>query len=116
MFLGAIPGLLVIGAFFLIVTGLYAINFRVWKIEGAEGNPVITGTQDDIIFLRLGVPNFHKLSLENKILAYHLTQAAIAGAHVATMPWNILQAMVKHPLTDIGIERFLADSRKYSSV
>jgi transaldolase len=49
-------------------------------------------------------------------LPTHVTAAALAGAHVATLPWNVLQAMVKHPLTDIGIERFLADSRKYSSV
>jgi transaldolase len=49
-------------------------------------------------------------------LPTHVTQAALAGAHIATMPWPVMQAMVKHPLTDIGIERFLADSRKYSSV
>ena len=49
-------------------------------------------------------------------LPTHVTEAALAGAHVATMPWSVMQAMVKHPLTDIGIERFLADSRKYSAV
>ena len=46
----------------------------------------------------------------------HVTQAALAGAHIATMPFSVLQAMIKHPLTDTGIERFLADSRKYASV
>jgi transaldolase len=49
-------------------------------------------------------------------LPTHVTEAALAGAHVATLPWGVMQAMVKHPLTDIGIERFLADSRKYSAV
>ena len=41
----------------------------------------------------------------------HVTQAAMLGAHVATMPFKVLQQMFKHPLTDIGIEKFLADWR-----
>lgn len=39
----------------------------------------------------------------------HVTQAAKAGAHIATCPYAVLDRMVKHPLTDQGIERFLAD-------
>jgi transaldolase len=39
-------------------------------------------------------------------------QAAKAGAHIATIPFKVLQQMVKHPLTDAGIERFLADWAK----
>jgi len=42
----------------------------------------------------------------------HVTQSALAGADIATVPHNILKAMVKHPLTDIGIERFLEDWKK----
>ena len=42
----------------------------------------------------------------------HVTQAAIAGAHIGTMPFKVLEGMYKHPLTDIGIERFMADYRK----
>jgi len=41
----------------------------------------------------------------------HVTQAAMLGAHVATMPFKVLQQMFQHPLTDIGIEKFLADWR-----
>lgn len=44
----------------------------------------------------------------------HVTQAALAGAHIATVPYPVLQKMIKHPLTDIGIERFLADWKKVS--
>jgi transaldolase len=40
-------------------------------------------------------------------------QAAQAGAPIATLPFAVLQAMVRHPLTDVGIERFLADSERY---
>lgn len=39
----------------------------------------------------------------------HVTQAAKAGAHIATLPYKILQELTYHPLTDAGIERFLAD-------
>lgn len=39
----------------------------------------------------------------------HVTQAALAGAHIATCPYGVLDRCTKHPLTDQGIERFLAD-------
>ncbi len=39
----------------------------------------------------------------------HVTMAALAGAHIATVPFSVLQAMIKHPMTDLGIERFLKD-------
>jgi transaldolase len=39
----------------------------------------------------------------------HVIDAAKAGVHICTVPWKVLQLMVKHPLTDIGVERFLAD-------
>jgi transaldolase len=39
----------------------------------------------------------------------HVTQAAMAGAHIGTMPYKVLTSLVKHPLTDQGIEKFLAD-------
>ena len=39
----------------------------------------------------------------------HCVAAAKAGAHIATIPYNILMQMIRHPLTDIGVARFLAD-------
>jgi len=39
----------------------------------------------------------------------HVVRAAELGAHVATLPFNILRQMLCHPLTDIGLEKFLAD-------
>lgn len=39
----------------------------------------------------------------------HVVEAAMAGAHIATVPYKVLKQMLNHPLTDIGIERFLAD-------
>jgi transaldolase len=42
----------------------------------------------------------------------HVVDAALAGAHVATMPFSVLEQLVKHPLTEIGIKRFLEDWNK----
>lgn len=39
----------------------------------------------------------------------HMVQAAKVGAHIATAPYKVYQQMLKHPLTDAGIQRFLAD-------
>jgi len=44
----------------------------------------------------------------------HCTAAAKAGAHIATVPYNVLTQMIRHPLTDIGISRFLADWQQVS--
>lgn len=45
-------------------------------------------------------------SIRNPI---HVVNAALLGAHIATIPMNVIRQMIKHPLTDLGIERFLKD-------
>lgn len=56
--------------------------------------------------------------LKTKVLAasirhpLHMLQCALAGADVATVPFNVIQQFMKHPLTDVGIEKFLADYKK----
>jgi transaldolase len=42
----------------------------------------------------------------------HIREAALLGAHVATMPYKVLEQLLKHPLTDIGLKRFLEDWQK----
>ena len=42
----------------------------------------------------------------------HVTECALAGADIATVPFAVIEAMTKHPLTDAGIERFQEDYRK----
>ena len=42
----------------------------------------------------------------------HVVDAAKAGADVATMPFDVFSKLVKHPLTDLGLEKFLADWNK----
>ncbi|MDQ3871442.1 MAG: fructose-6-phosphate aldolase [Chloroflexota bacterium] len=56
--------------------------------------------------------------LESEVLAAslrhprHVTEAALAGAHVATLPFKVIQQMVHHPLTDKGIKSFREDWEK----
>ena len=42
----------------------------------------------------------------------HVVESALIGADIATVPFAVIEKMIKHPLTDIGIERFLADWEK----
>ncbi|NLA27664.1 MAG: fructose-6-phosphate aldolase, partial [Firmicutes bacterium] len=42
----------------------------------------------------------------------HIPAVALAGAHIATIPFKVLRQMFNHPLTDKGIERFLSDWEK----
>jgi transaldolase len=41
----------------------------------------------------------------------HVVEAALAGGHICTMPFSIFQQMVKHPLTDSGLKKFLAEAQ-----
>jgi transaldolase len=45
----------------------------------------------------------------------HVVDAALAGADIATMPYDVFTKLVKHPLTDLGLERFQADWRSLQS-
>jgi transaldolase len=42
----------------------------------------------------------------------HVVQAGMLGADVATIPFKVLEQLYKHPLTDSGLEKFLADWKK----
>jgi transaldolase len=74
--------------------------------------------QDGMIVIRelAEIVAIHELDTE--VLAasmrnpLHMTQAALAGAHVATVPFKVLQQMVHHPLTTSGIVQFRADWEK----
>ena len=58
---------------------------------------------------------FNVQGIETEIIAasirnpLHVTDAARLGCDIATVPYNVIEQMTKHPLTDIGIERFLKD-------
>lgn len=75
--------------------------------------------QDGMEVVRESVDIFDQYHLPAQVLAAslrhprHVIDAARIGAQIATLPYSLLKAMVKHPLTDVGIERFLADSQAY---
>jgi len=74
--------------------------------------------QDGMIVIRELVDIVTIHDLDTEVLAasirnpVHMTQAALAGAHVATLPFKVLQQMVHHPLTDKGIKQFRDDWEK----
>jgi transaldolase len=74
--------------------------------------------QDGMIVIRELAEIFAIHEIESEILSasirhpLHVTQSALAGAHIATMPMKVLQQMVRHPLTDKGIATFRADWEK----
>ena len=71
--------------------------------------------QEGMNLVREIVEIFDIYAIETEVIAasirhpLHVTEAALAGAHVATIPFNVLAQMAKHPLTDIGIDKFLKD-------
>jgi transaldolase len=71
--------------------------------------------QDGMEVIRELVSIVEMHDLESEVLAAsirhprHVTEAALAGSHVATIPFKVLQQMVRHPLTDKGIVQFRKD-------
>ena len=61
---------------------------------------------------------FNNYDIETEIIAasirntVHVTECALAGADIATVPYAVIEQMTKHPLTDQGIEKFQADYKK----
>ena len=58
---------------------------------------------------------FDNYSIETEVLVasvrhpMHVVEAALMGADIATMPFKVITQLIKHPLTDVGLERFLKD-------
>ncbi len=68
--------------------------------------------------IRTIVTIFHNYNIQTEIIAasirnpIHVIDCALAGADIATVPYSVLEQMTRHPLTDAGIEKFIADSMK----
>lgn len=64
---------------------------------------------------------YDNYDFETEILAasirhpMHVTEAALAGADVATMPFSVIRQLLEHPLTDRGLQRFLDDWEEYQA-
>jgi len=78
--------------------------------------------QDGMAVVRDIVGIFDRYHFPTQVLAaslrhpLHVVQAAQAGAHIATMPYSVLRSMFKHPLTDVGMQKFLEDARRAAKV
>jgi len=92
------------------------------KLGATYVSPFI-GRLDDISQVGMDVIRqireiFDNYGLKTQILTasvrhpVHVLEAALAGSDVATMPFKVFEMLVKHPLTDIGNEKFLADWKK----
>jgi transaldolase len=74
--------------------------------------------QDGIGLIEEIAAMFAVQAIETKVLAasirnpVHITKAALAGADICTMPYKVFKQLVSHPLTDKGVEGFLADWAK----
>lgn len=72
-------------------------------------------SQPGIDLIETIVQIFENFGLETEIIAasirnpIHVTDCALAGADIATVPYNVIEQMTKHPLTTQGIEKFQAD-------
>jgi|SRR5690625_610876 len=72
---------------------------------GHNGMELVATISD--IFSRFDIPTqIIAASIRHPL---HVTEAALNGAHIATIPYSVLDQLVKHPLTDKGIEQFLSD-------
>lgn len=103
------------------VTLIFSANQALLAAEaGASYVSPFLGRMDDISqpgidLIRTIADIFHIYGYETEIIAasirstIHVTDCALAGAHIATVPYGVLTQMIRHPLTDQGIEKFQKD-------
>lgn len=97
-------------ALFAAKAGAYIVSPFVGRLDDISS--------DGMALIRDIVQVFRNYRFETQVLVasirgpMHVVEAARAGADIATMPASVLQLLLKHPLTDIGIERFLKDWQK----
>jgi transaldolase len=74
--------------------------------------------QDGMNLVEQIVTIYDNYDFETEVLAasirspLHVVQAAMIGAHCATMPIGVIRLLLRHPLTDAGLEKFLSDAKK----
>ena len=85
---------------------------------GASYVSPFLGRLDDISVVGAELEMFAVSGIETQVIAasirnpIHVTECALAGADIATVPYKVIEQMTHHPLTDAGIEKFQADYKK----
>ncbi|WP_447985308.1 fructose-6-phosphate aldolase [Nitrospira sp. Nam74] len=70
---------------------------------------------DGMELIRQIIAIYHNYDFKTQVLVasvrhtMHVVEAALAGGDICTMPYSVYQQLIKHPLTDIGLKKFLAD-------
>ena len=91
--------------------------------QGATYASPFVGRLDDISHYGMGLIQeimtiYENYAFDTQVIVasirnpLHVVEAAKMGAHVATIPYSVIVQLTKHPLTDIGIEKFLKDWEK----
>jgi transaldolase len=97
-------------AMFAAKAGAYFISPFIGRIDD-------TG-HDGMVLIRDIVQIYRNYSYKTEVLAasirhpIHVLESAKAGAHIGTMPFNVFDKLISHPLTDKGVQIFLDDYRK----
>lgn len=101
-------------ALFAARAGAFIISPFIGRVDdtGVEGMQLIR----EIAQIYRNDPSIKTMILSASIRhPRHIIESALAGAHIATCPFKVLEQSMKHPLTDKGIEQFLADWKKRST-
>lgn len=108
------------------VTLIFSVNQALLAVRaGASYVSPFAGRVDDVgqwgvDIIRDIASVFRIYDLDCEIIAasirhpMHVTESALAGADICTIPFNVIKKMISHPLTDIGIEKFLKDWDKFN--
>ena len=93
---------------------LLAAKAGAWCVSPFIGRLDDVGA-DGMELIRQIIAIYHNYDVKTKVLVasvrhtMHVVEAALAGGDICTMPYSVYQQMIKHPLTDIGLKKFLAD-------
>ena len=94
------------------LTGAAYVSPFVGRLDDAGNNGMELVRDIVAVFKHYGLPT--QVIAASIRHPQHCVDAAKAGAHIATVPYGVLMQMIQHPLTDIGLSRFLADWQRVS--
>jgi transaldolase len=93
------------------------ISFFVGRVDDIGSTEAMKGIAEAVQMTKeYDFPQKPEILVASIRSPYHVVEAIKAGAHICTIPYKVLEDLTKHPLTDIGIERFLADARKTAAL